>query len=227
MLNQATIKIAHININGLESNFECLRAAMTKFAIDICFCTETWLTETSDIPSDLVIIRSILPRTEKQSRGTKGVAVVVSSPLLVKQLNICAKYISTNGDSIWLTINGTLIGCLYMTPQLTDIQFKNTLQEETSRFNDDNLVLVGDLNARSATLTGDKKTNQKGRALEDFLSSQDMKAAKPISGLYTYREFKGKSVPDYIITKGNVDLTEYNILDNHVQIGQAVAHVNA
>jgi len=79
-------------------------------------------------------------------------------------------------------------------------------------------VIAGDFNARSTALTGDHKTNQRGRKIEDALVDSAFSVQTPVEGKWTSFAGGGHGIPDLV-------LANFPILDLKVLEAEALGGV--
>lgn len=79
------------------------------------------------------------------------------------------------------------------------------------------VVVAGDLNARSALLTGDKTTSDRGRELEAAVDASPFLVQQPVSGKWTTHTFGGEGIPDVVLS--NFAIRDLKVLENEDGIG--------
>ena len=116
--NNKSLKIGHININGLASKLTDIHFLLKEVEFDILGVTETHLTE--DIPNELIGILGYNMVRRDRSNGSKGGGVVI---YYRDNLNIFEDLkwnIHQDFEAVWLNITirsqSTLLGCLYRPP---------------------------------------------------------------------------------------------------------------
>eukprot|EP00794_Sanderia_malayensis_P000906 gene906-209_t len=173
------LKVAHININGLENKLSEIIALLQKEKFDVLGITETHLTNQIN-DQQLMIDGYKLYRRDRVGdecreapKGYGGFLTYVKSSLTAVPMT--DKYNNSNIEAVWVELTNNsqkiLIGNLYRHPK--DLAFYEKLQSTLEQIlaKRKNLAIVGDLN--SDLLTRGKNEDEKalGKKLMSVLNS--------------------------------------------------------
>lgn len=207
------LKFATFNVAGLHNNLNEVRQFMTEKQLDICFITETWLKESTQIPNGLIAASSIRPIAPNDSRNHAGVSLMVSDRVR-DSLIITTLFSCPDGESLWVRTADITFGCSYMPPgRLNDLIYTKKIEDEIQKYGTRKTILLGDYNARYSRYTGDHTSNSRGRLLFESLLGLGFQYCKPdiLASTFQRSGDLGSSVVDLIFTR-NVNVTDTIIL---------------
>ena len=106
-----------------------------------------------------------------------------------------------------------VIAAAYLAPSLDDDCISEFVERAVSIAEDygNDLIIVGDLNARVGSLAQDIRFNRRGRILITLLQEKDLILHRPEVGRWTCTNWMGNSVVDHVIGNGAA-LSEYEIV---------------
>ena len=156
---------------------------MVKENIGIMCLVETWLQE-----GDNVAIRPVIEDIRNKDgiscRGTEGMLVVVK-PEIRNEVKVNRKIIN-NKRVIVLNVKGIHIVLSYIPPSVSGEEFKNIWKEINKlTTSEQDVIIMGDFNARLGDSTGDHQLNKRGRWLNTFLKESSLSLINPNTGKWT------------------------------------------
>ena len=117
---------------------------------DIVIISETWLINHETYKTNpLFLSHSVIPTNLRTTGHQNGGILILTHPSLMGSITI----ISHTEYSILIDIHGTKIATVYLPPQLTDLNIKTELENLNCPD-----ILLGDLNVRLGSLSGDITT---------------------------------------------------------------------
>jgi exonuclease III len=155
-----TIKIIEWNINGI-GNLQKLDKSEWKFLFnsDIIALTETW--HINDAPwkkkleKDFLVYDTSAIKEKSKGRPSGGIILLISKILEIKKINLIDSSKFFILIEIFLENSALVIGVFYFSPALSDESCTEIMEQcliNISQYNNENIVLIGDLNSRFGAL---------------------------------------------------------------------------
>src|SRR5690348_11799414 len=137
------MKIAHLNVRSLLSNFNSFKSHILEHNYDVVAVTETWLN--SDLPDNCVEIDGYnFIRNDRESRGG-GVGIYIKNSFKFKVVTLNYEI-----EQLWLNINidkqfNVLFGNIYRPPKSNFLQFHEDFDNIISTVScmSNNVICVG------------------------------------------------------------------------------------
>ena len=154
------LKIASWNVHGLKK--KCKNTDFLKYIdeYDVCFISETWITEKFCLPGKYVFIKNALKKKNKSGgRCSGGIAVIINEKLksgikIMKECN-CGIWLKLDRNFFKFEHNMYICG-LYLPPSNSTYAIKvpyDAIERDiVDRFVDGKILLVGDTNSRTVQL---------------------------------------------------------------------------
>ncbi len=185
------LTIMHSNMRSILSDpqkFDDLKTLASTIQLDVISISESWLkpqTNTSELTFDKFDNTDHIFRNDRRNRVGGGVVVWVKNDLICTRL---AKLETQNTESVWISIRTkakTIIFGAYYRPPRNDTQSLETFMNEFSSSIDrarqlkpDNIVIMGDFNAKHTRWYDQGTTDTCGKLLLDTLESLTKPAPK-------------------------------------------------
>lgn len=156
--SKASLKILQWNVRGLNPDMLTQEVLYVLAKADVIVFTETWLANIEDIPTDLTAKFTCHAACRPYSgRGRPGGGVLVG---VRNPISHTLQHTTVAPESVWVSIdqantNPLQIGGVYLPPSGSTNSLGDPLDWldlELARFPTDNLILVGDWNARIGEL---------------------------------------------------------------------------
>lgn len=193
------LKIGFININGIQNKVDRIQEVMQERGIDVLGLVETWL-----VPGTNLGIRPVLldRRNQKKSemcRGNGGIVVLCSAKV---REGSKVKVADCDEDNRWVIIQvgTTKIIFTYIEPTAEEKVVLEILERVEDLMKREEVVVLGDLNARMRKIAGDRINNRRGVWLAEFLSNSRLAVRAPDVGKWTtFTMNGGRGITDYLI----------------------------
>src|SRR4051794_21087509 len=196
-------RVMYFNANSIHGKAEHINRFAEQNHIDIACTSETWLSPAAAIPLKHPIVNATHTKDHHITGGKRnehGILVNAYSPMGQG----AGRHIrnALYDYAILVEANGVTFIFSYLPPNLVDqnIELLIQLGEEVSDEGRTKCVIVGDLNARSKTLTGDHTNNTRGRLLETALNNSTFIVQKPTAGKWTTFGGNGYGITDIVIS---------------------------
>src|SRR3954447_19612107 len=208
-------RIMYFNANSIHGKAESITRFAEKHHIDVACTSETWLSPAAAIPLKHPIANITHHKDHHITGGKRngdGILVNAFSPVGQR----VTRHVRSALDDYVVIVetNGVTLIFSYLPPSLIHQYIKLLLQlgDEVSDEGRNNVVIVGDLNARSETLTGDHNNNTRGRLLEAALENSTFILQKPVTGKWTSFGGGGFGITDVVIS--NFEIRDLVVHEN-------------
>ena len=192
------INISFININGLGSGkIDTVKQYIEKEKIDVMILVETWLRKGDHNPfgKTMVDIRKECDdENNSRSRGSGGIIIIVR-PTLRHVIDIIE--IDNNNNWVKIKIGSEVLTSAYYPIVGMEEEFITFWNNRSRDINKG--IIVGDLNARMGSYSGDHFTNRRGTWLKNYLIQSQYTRIEPIIGKWTSINQGGRGIPDHLI----------------------------
>lgn len=154
----SALKIAYCNVRGLNDIcFDSLVSYIHNLQYDIIVASETWFLNQHRYKSHSFYLKeSTPPNNTHTTRRQNGGLLLLASPIIAKLISITS--VTQYSININMTNTNERISFVYFPPSLSN----DIIQQELQSFGQIN-CLIGDLNIRLGTLSGDKISNASQR----------------------------------------------------------------
>lgn len=213
-----SVRFGFANVRGLRSRVEGVSKFMVGNKIDIFFLVETWLVEGESFSylNGCYTEMRLSKDTVKGNRGSEGVTVLAS-----ERVKSFISIVKKSDTKRWLVIKVAdyYIACAYFPPKSAGkeeiVEFFSFLHE-CKEIVWENLLVVGDFNARMGSITGDSKSNERGPFFrDDILRDFALRLVSPIRGKWTTIVSNGKGITDLLLCGVESDVMRHNDLRVH------------
>lgn len=197
------IKVGFANVNGIANKLDAIREKIKKFEVELLFLVETWVCDHQSVNLRNIVVEVSHPYIDGK-RGVGGI-IILAAPWLVDKVKVVK--ISECKKWCLIKVGATHFSCGYFAPRKSydsDISFQ-LFMKEVSEIGEivNELIILGDFNARLGDVSGDSFVNCRGRwlrtVLEDSLCSFELKL--PVVGTWTTITYNGKGITDLVLEK--------------------------
>ena len=153
------LKIGSWNVHGIGSKFECTDFVNRITEFDICFLSETWRNECTQLPDYYVYSKKTEKKVNKKGRKAGGMAIIIKN-----KLRKGTKIIKDTKYGVWIKLNQSffkterdiyLCACYIphsSSPYSIDKPFE-MIEKDIIEFPDSaNFMIMGDFNSRTGCL---------------------------------------------------------------------------
>lgn len=214
---KSRIKFGFININGIRTHSKTHKVSdfFNTQKLDIMFLTETKLLPNSELsltPPPFIDIRldeNEVSRFNTGPKGREGIVVLLNNDTIRPYVTL----VHTCPTKRWILLKVThyYIVCCYFNPQVDNSEIEqmfSTIYNKVPNIDTDNLIVVGDFNARMKQ-SGDHTTNTRGTWFrENIIPTFALQLVKPTIGTLTTAKGGGGGVTDLLI----------HTIDSHIHI---------
>ena len=215
--NKNLLKVAHINVNGLENKLSEIMVLLQEKDFDVLGLTETHLTD--QITDEHLLIDGYkLYRRDRDGseckdapKGYGGCLTYVKTSLI--SVPMTDKYNNNNIEAVWVELTSNsqkiLIGNLYRHPKDLAIyeKLQNTLEQILARRK--NVAIVGDLNSDLLTRGKTEDEQALGKKLKNVLNN--FKLHNVISDATRITE-NSRTLIDVFITSNKEKIKESGVI---------------
>lgn len=156
MSSKLTLNIGYVNVRGLNDHtLQSITHLIRNNSYDLLILSETWfLNRNQYLNSSFFLAESSIPTNQPHGRRYNGGLLAFVSPYLKNIINI----FFTSRHSLGVSFYNQKMGFVYYPPSLHHDEIQNDL-EALGQVN----MLVGDMNMRLGSISGDKIANERLR----------------------------------------------------------------
>jgi hypothetical protein len=156
--SKLSLNIGYVNVQGLNDHaFHCITHLIRSNTFDLIILSETWfLNRNLYSNSSFFLAESLIPTNHQHGRRYNGGLLALVSP----HLKNCTNIFHTSKHSIGLSLDNQKFGFVYYPPSLTATHIEADLHALGQVH-----TLVGDINVRYGSLSGDKISNSADKKL--------------------------------------------------------------
>ena len=207
------MRVGFLNCHGLSGKADPIKLLAQENSVDIMILTETWL-KSND--STLIwspwsnLVDHNMEIITGGKRGKNGLLVFGNPKYRAHYREI---YVDPHKQFLVCQFANTIIAAAYIPPSAEHTDLTRFL-DKTFELTEDaqDLIIVGDLNARMGAFTGDSATNPRGNWFLDKLQEYNLNRVDPIEGKWTTFSATGRGITDLVFTN-HMEL-ELRILEN-------------
>ena len=163
-------KLWHINIRGLQTNFECLKSSLLLEKPAIVFVSETFL---SDVILDAVVCIPgyVMLRKDRAGRFGGGLVIYISQFLKYKRID---SFETAEFESIWFELAlevATVLVCYVYLPESANLPILSQIESCLESYDvksDSFTLLLGDFNCHNSEWLPTARTDTAGRRVLEF-----------------------------------------------------------
>ncbi len=219
------IKIGTLNAGGLRGKLDEITILINENEIDWLFICETQWEERIRNPRNSV---NFIPgRKNFQGRSHYGTGIILNTKKNLPPFETLK--VEENGNlQVWRW-NGALFIGLYIPPNDDNQKWANLITSAIGFGRPHEAIyILGDLNMRIGSVSGDQFWNRRGHELLPLFNEKNFDCHTNHKG-WTFRNFTGTSVVDYIFTSqginvSNVELFQHEIRSDHALIVMSSSH---
>jgi hypothetical protein len=224
------MRLLSLNVNGIIHKYDAINDLINQSKIDIACFQEHWLEEGSTIPVMQQIAATYESKTgflpRNSGRRNKGGLAILAKPKYCNQITV----IEQEKNYIHIKYGEIHIFNVYFPPSTEDTILENFL-DHLELFEEDEVVVVGDFNARIGALAGDSVENARGRILLHHMADSNYFLQTPVSGTFTCIGNAGKGVftmnlevQDYKIRYDTPAISDHVPLQFNIKVNQVYAN---
>ena len=191
-----------LNVGGVRGSLEEIVQFMDERQFSFLILGETWLkpSETLRHPSIVFDLRHP-SRDPSKGRGIHGLMVVMNPKLASLSDFEEVKRDREHHSYIWFKFRGSIFGGFYLPPSMELAMCIESVLSASDVMagsgNEDPVFLVGDLNMRLGSHTGDLVSNFRSN-IRYTLHDMELSWVRPNSGKWTVHTSRGRSIVDYV-----------------------------
>ena len=195
-----TARWGWFNVGGIQGSLEEVLEFIHRNRLLFLVLGETWLRPVDSLRHPAIAIDHRYPREEfSRGRGVHGVMVLRNLELTESSDFTELLRDEVNHTCVWFKFRDMVVGGYYLPPSLDLAICRESLVIASEFVEDHNrkVFLVGDLNLRMGSLTGDSVKNSRTR-LWDTIEEMGFRWAQPDEGKWTIDTAMGRSIVDYV-----------------------------
>lgn len=205
------------NVNGLRQKIELMQGIVNEDQVDILCIQEHWLITGVQIPflHTVGITYEERPITAERDLGRRakgGLAILTNSKWYSS-----TQLVESSKHFIHIKVNDIHIFNTYFAPSVSDdvfIEFLDMLES----LQHEEVIVVGDMNARLGAVSNDTSYNQRGRRMLAHMCDAQYYLQAPSQGRFTSYSATGNGIPDHVLTM-NREITDYTIRNHTPALG--------
>lgn len=193
------VSIGTLNIQGVSTKWRTVEELFEAYGMDIVVMTETWLRQGDRLYSDYVVHSMVQERKDgNTARGVGGI-VVLAREEVKSQISVLRG--ENGGNTVWFSLGKTLIGGCYWQPSMAMKEVSREILAFKEFMEFEQVIIIGDMNARAGRMVGDHSTNSRGRLLLKTIRQNGLRlfSAGPRVGNWTRVQNRQRSVVDWIV----------------------------
>ena len=195
-----TARWGWFNVNGIQGSLEEVLEFMNRNRLLFLVLGETWLRPADSLRHPAIVIDHRYPREEfSKGRGVHGL-MVLRNPQLTESSDFAEVFRDeVNYTCVWFRFRSIVVGGYYLPPSLDLTICRESLLKGFEYVEDQNrnVFLVGDLNMRMGTHTGDSIANTRSQ-LWYTIEEMGLYWLQPDEGKWTVDTTRGQSIVDYV-----------------------------
>lgn len=188
------------NANGLSGKADSIHLFAKIKKVDFVFVTESWLKPEASPVFKNVFLNLTRTFASPIAGGRRHTGGIIGYSPSGKHDDVRGVFLHPEGHFALLEIDKVLVAACYFPPSLEDSILDELFEAVELHAHDaQEVVMLGDFNARMGALTEDTVLNQRGRKLRDELEDSGFFVCRPTKGRLTSFGGTGGGVTDLVI----------------------------
>lgn len=195
------LRFGFANVNGIRNKGGAVVSFFKANELDVMVLVETWLGPTSAALPIRGIFADVRHDTVYARGRSHGGIMVLAGAKVRKSMNV----VKTDEGKRWVLIKveDYFLLCCYFSPApeaRDEIAVMMNTVSNLPKVSADNLMVVGDFNARMGEASGDSLKCARGKwFLDEFLDLYGLERIRPASGKWTTVNAQGKGITDHAL----------------------------